>query len=72
MSTGTREPSETVTAVRGGFLCRVIHAVRAMHARTIEITTEGHLTLQGDCIIGVGAAKGARSSSPSMKRALQV
>jgi hypothetical protein len=31
--------------------------VRATHARTIEITTEGHLTARGDCIIGVAAAR---------------
>jgi len=45
--------------------------VRAMHARTIEITTEGHLTPRGDCIIGVGAAKGVAQLSKSMKRALR-
>ncbi|MGH9919762.1 MAG: DUF371 domain-containing protein, partial [Nitrososphaerales archaeon] len=45
--------------------------VSALHARTIEITTEGHLTPRGDCIVGVGAAKGISQLSPSMKRALK-
>jgi hypothetical protein len=45
--------------------------VRAMHERTIEITTEAHLTLRGDCIIGVGATKGVAQLSPSVKRALR-
>ena len=30
--------------------------IRSNHQRTIEITKEGHLTPQGDCIIGVNAA----------------
>ncbi len=42
-----------------------------MHERTIEITTEGHLTARGDCIVGVAAAKGVAMLSPSMKRALR-
>jgi len=45
--------------------------VRATHERTIEITTEGHLTLRGDCIIGVGASKGVAQLSPSTKSALR-
>jgi len=45
--------------------------VLATHEKTIEITTEGHLTLRGDCIVGVGAAKGVAQLSPSMKTALR-
>jgi uncharacterized protein len=45
--------------------------VLATHGRTIEITTEGHLTPRGDCIVGVGAAKGVAQLSPSTKRALR-
>jgi len=45
--------------------------VRATHGKTIEITTEEHLTPRGDCIIGVGASKGIAQLSPSMKRALR-
>jgi len=45
--------------------------VRATHERTIEITREEHLTARGDCIIGVGAAKGVARLSPSTRRALR-
>jgi uncharacterized protein len=45
--------------------------VRATHGRTIEITTEEHLTPSGDCIIGVGASKGIAQLSPAMKSALR-
>lgn len=45
--------------------------VRGTHGRTIEITTEEHLTPRGDCIIGVGASKGLAQLSPSMKKALR-
>lgn len=45
--------------------------VRALHERTIEITTEEHLTLRGDCIVGVSASKGVAQLSPPMKRALR-
>jgi uncharacterized protein len=45
--------------------------VRAAHGRTIEITTEGHLTPSGDCIVGVGAAKGLANLSPRIKTALR-
>jgi len=45
--------------------------VRATHQTTIEITTEVHLTPRGDCIIGVGAAKGVAQLLPSIKEALR-
>ena len=45
--------------------------VRATHERTIEITTEEHLTPSGDCIVGVGAAKGLSQLSPAIKDALR-
>lgn len=45
--------------------------VIAQHARTIEVTTDPHLTLRGDCIIGVSASKGVAGLSPSMKQALK-
>lgn len=31
--------------------------VQSLHTRTVEITKEEHLTLRGDCIIGVRAEK---------------
>jgi uncharacterized protein len=45
--------------------------VRAVHATTIEITTEGHLTEEGDCIVGVKAAKGVAHLSAATKEALK-
>jgi hypothetical protein len=45
--------------------------VSAMHARTIEITTEAHLTSRGDCIVGVRSAKGVAQLSASIKEALR-
>jgi uncharacterized protein len=45
--------------------------VRATHGRTIEVTTEEHLTPSGDCIIGIRAAKGVAQLSPAMKGALR-
>lgn len=45
--------------------------VRALHPRTIEITTEADLTLQGDCIIGVGADYGCKQIPAEMKEKLR-
>lgn len=45
--------------------------VRAFHPRTIEITTEPDLTLQGDCIIGVGASCGCKEIPEKMKKKLR-
>ena len=68
--TGTKTSSEALCVMEE--IPFVGHPmVRAMHERTIEITTDGHLTLRGDCIIGVGAAKGVAQLSPSMKEALR-
>ncbi|WP_100182175.1 DUF371 domain-containing protein [Candidatus Nitrosotenuis aquarius] len=45
--------------------------VRALHTRTIEITTEHDLTLQGDCIVGVGADHGCVSIPENLKEKLR-
>ena len=45
--------------------------VRALHTRTIEITTEPDLTLQGDCIVGVGADHGCVSIPENLKEKLR-
>lgn len=45
--------------------------VRSLHPTTIEITTEEHLTEKGDCIVGVGAAKGCSQLSETLKTALR-
>ena len=41
--------------------------VRSLHGRTIEITTDTHLTPQGDCIVGIGAATGCAGIPEDMK-----
>jgi len=41
--------------------------VRAFHSRTIEITTEPDLTLQGDCIIGVSSECGCKEIPQELK-----
>jgi hypothetical protein len=45
--------------------------IRAHHTRTIEITTEPDLTLQGDCIIGVSADCGCKSIPKKLKQKLK-
>lgn len=45
--------------------------VRALHTRTIEITTEPDLTLQGDCIVGVGADCGCLEIPEKIKEKLR-
>ena len=50
--------------------CRGHPLVRATHSTTFEVTTEDHLTRQGDCIIGVQADRGAVGLSPEFRRVL--
>ena len=45
--------------------------VRSSHPTTIELTTEEYLTENGECIIGVGAAKGCAGLSSLVKERLQ-
>jgi hypothetical protein len=40
-------------------VCRGHKNITAGHRTTFEVTCEDHLTLQGDCIIGVGADRSA-------------
>ena len=44
--------------------------VVSRHPTTFEITKEEHLTMKGDCIIGVAADKGAADLSPAFRAAL--
>lgn len=44
--------------------------VLATHKTTFEVTTDPSLTLQGDCIIGVGADRAGPDLSPEFKEAL--
>lgn len=45
--------------------------VRSSHPTTVEITTEEYLTENGECIIGVGAAKGCAGLSGAVKERLR-
>lgn len=45
--------------------------VRSLHARTVEITKEEHLTLRGDCIIGVKAEKACADIAEPVRRRLK-
>lgn len=45
--------------------------IRSLHPKTIEITTEPHLTVNGDCIVGVGANFGCRDIPEKLKVLLQ-
>jgi len=44
--------------------------VRALHRSTFEVTKEHGLTPGGDCIIAIGADKGAKDLSPAFRTAL--
>ena len=50
--------------------CRGHVNVRALHKSTFEITKETELSPNGDCIIAVGADKGAADLSPEFRRAV--
>lgn len=50
--------------------CRGHPNVISRHSTTFEITKEEHLTCKGDCIIAVGAEKGAADLSPGFRAAL--
>ncbi len=45
--------------------------VQSLHAKTIEITKEEHLTLRGDCIIGVRANKACVDLHEALKHKLK-
>lgn len=45
--------------------------IRSLHPKTIEITTEPHLTTNGDCIIGVQANAGCQGLPEKMKDLLK-
>jgi hypothetical protein len=44
--------------------------VTALHPTTFEITREEHLTLEGDCIIGIRADRSASGLSPGFRNLL--
>jgi uncharacterized protein len=45
--------------------------VRSLHAKTIEITKDEHLTPRGDCIIGVRANKACEGLDEALKHRLK-
>jgi hypothetical protein len=45
--------------------------IRLLHAKTIEITKDEHLTLRGDCIVGVKANKACADLDESFKHRLK-
>ncbi|MEW6604704.1 MAG: DUF371 domain-containing protein [Thermoproteota archaeon] len=45
--------------------------VQSLHGKTVEITKDEHLTLRGDCIIGVRASKGCADLDEALKRRLR-
>jgi hypothetical protein len=44
--------------------------VQSLHARTVEITREEHLSLRGDCIIGVRADKACAGIDEKVRKRL--
>ena len=45
--------------------------VQSLHGKTIEITKDDHLTLRGDCIIGVRASKACADLDETLRRRLR-
>jgi hypothetical protein len=45
--------------------------VQLLHGKTLEITRDEHLTLRGDCIIGVRASKACADLGEPLKRRLR-
>lgn len=45
--------------------------IRATHKTTLEITKESTLTKRGDCVIAVGATKGAKDLGSRFKEAMK-
>jgi hypothetical protein len=52
--------------------CRGHKNVMALHKSTFEITKETELSPNGDCIIAIGADKGAADLSPAFREALNI
>lgn len=44
--------------------------VQSLHGKTLEITKDEHLTLRGDCILGVRATKACADLNETLKRRL--
>lgn len=57
-------------AVRELIRCRGHPLVSSRHPTTFEVTKDEHLTAAGDCIIGIGADRGAADLSDAFREAL--
>ncbi len=44
--------------------------VQSLHGKTVEITKKEHLTLRGDCIVGVRASKACSDFDETLRRRL--
>jgi len=44
--------------------------VQSLHGKTVEITKDEHLTLKGDCIIGVRSSKACADLDETLRRKL--
>jgi hypothetical protein len=51
-------------------LCRGHKNITARHRSTFEVTREEHLSMKGDCIIGVGADKGAADLGSNFRKVI--
>jgi len=51
--------------------CRGHSSISGLHPTTFEVTSETNLTPKGDCIIGVGAEKGAMALDPVFKQVIR-
>lgn len=51
--------------------CRGHHHIRGLHPSTFEVTAETTLTPKGDCIVGIGAEKGAVALHPVFRQTLK-
>lgn len=58
-------------ALRELIRCRGHPLVSSRHPTTFELTAEPHLTAAGDCIIGVGADRGAADLPDGFREALR-
>ena len=45
--------------------------VLSLHSRTLEITKEDHLSLRGDCIVGVNATKACADLDERVRKGVQ-
>jgi hypothetical protein len=45
--------------------------VKSLHGKTVEITKDDHLTLRGDCIVGVRASKACADLDETLKHRLR-